>query len=262
MDLDTESPLNRAHRYHRKAEDYERQFRFDAAIKCHAKASQSLEEALTVTSNPKSQESIRAQLAFHRNQETFLGHRKEYFHKRSEELRKKSEESRKKTEMSAIKQNLRGGANGLEANMSSLHLRDTSDSDHTQANLENAIYRVIEEHDSLLAVLFRRQEDENEAEKTGIDKSSSSASLNSSLYKSGAKVPKGDETVIEELRINNTQLRELVGELLNQLEKLQTENQQLRGDLVRMEEDRERERRSSESNLPELPPLEPPKLLY
>ena len=77
----------------------------------------------------------------------------------------------------------------------------------------------------------------------------------SASYRSASKVPKGDKTIIEELQVSNEQLRILVEQLVNELAALRAENQRLNHQIADLVNE-------SSSCLPQLPPLEQPKLLY
>lgn len=74
-------------------------------------------------------------------------------------------------------------------------------------------------------------------------------------YRSGGKVPKGDKTIIEELQVSNEQLRILVEQLVTELAALRAENERLNNQVADLMNEQS-------SHLPQLPPLEQPKLLY
>lgn len=117
------------------------------------------------------------------------------------------------------------------------------------------IVRVMDEHDSLLQVLISKGDRETKETALPAESPSSSMSGSSASYRSASKVPKGDKTIIEELQVSNEQLRILVEQLVNELSALRSENQRLSlqvADLLN----------EQSSNLPQLPPLEQPKLLY
>lgn len=117
------------------------------------------------------------------------------------------------------------------------------------------IVQAMDEHDSLLQVLLQKGGRE-ETSAAGI--SSPTASMSGSTtasYRSGGKVPKGDKTIIEELQVSNEQLRILVEQLVNELAALRNENDRLRNQVTDLMNDQS-------SHLPQLPPLEQPKLLY
>lgn len=115
--------------------------------------------------------------------------------------------------------------------------------------LETEIYRVIEEHDSLLQLLSERGQNP--------DSSTVSAStLSGSAYKSGNKIPKGDKTVIEELKVSNEQLRMLVHQLFGELEKTQLDKMLLEKEVQSLK--LRLSNQGEESSLSALPPLPQP----
>lgn len=80
--------------------------------------------------------------------------------------------------------------------------------------------RKIDEADSLIDALHKRP-----AETKGNDNSELGTSPN---YNSAIKHPKNDHTVIEELHMLNSKLRELITQLLTELEESQKEAASLR----------------------------------
>ncbi|CAG2173438.1 unnamed protein product [Oppiella nova] len=122
---------------------------------------------------------------------------------------------------------------------------------------------VMSEHDSLLHILIERQSDADAAigGKAGGgdgEESDKSSASNESMYRSGAKKPKDDKDIIEELRTINEKLKQLVFQLFQELESSQRENRELRAE----NEVLKAENSQALTAVPELPPLEPPELLY
>lgn len=194
-----------------------------------------------LSSNEKARESLDAQVSYHESRLVLIEQRKEYFKKKADEYQKRKADALLKKQQ---KDSLNSEGTHVQGD-------DISNGEHNQVYLESEIYRVIEEHDSLLQFLIEHQDGPSDR------KQDTASSLNSS-YKSGAKVPKCDKMVIEELRMNNDQLRQLVQQLVGELEKVQKENHQMRVELITFRA----EKVSAICPLPELPPLEPPKLLY
>lgn len=119
--------------------------------------------------------------------------------------------------------------------------------DKCECSLKQAIYRTIEEQDSLLNVLELPQNSEKNQESQTF------------------KHPKDTGTVIEELRTVNTQLRSLIGSLLSQLEEKEHQVRQLTERLHAVSVDTSEEIHADESHslrlapLPPLTPLEMPR---
>ena len=111
----------------------------------------------------------------------------------------------------------------------------------------------MDEHDSLLQVLLQK----GSPERNALPDSASSLSSSNASYHSGSKVPKGDKTIIEELRTSNDQLRILVEQLVTELGALRTENERLSNQLSDLMNDQ-----SCSSRVTQLPPLEQPTLFY
>ncbi|KAI1305782.1 Nuclear receptor-binding factor 2 [Halotydeus destructor] len=237
LDFDHDTPLNKAHRYARQAVDNEKSFKFELALTSHSKAIDYLKQALELSTHEKARESLQAQIAFHEKQSKLVNQRRECFKKKAEEYyRRKGEAQKKKDSL-------------IDANQEN-PVNPSNEHETNQIYLESEIYRVIEQHDSLLDFLSR---DKNS------DSSISSQSVTAS-YKTGSKMAKSDKMVIEELKINNEQLRALVQQLVSELDKLQKENHQLKVEVI--SSNQANEQPHFVFNLPELHPLEPPKLLY
>lgn len=114
--------------------------------------------------------------------------------------------------------------------------------DHKPLQLE--IHRRIEEYDSLLQLLMRKNvsgssssiESPFSGAQPRSGSISDSTSISESLYRSASKVPKNDKVVIEELRMNNTQLRQLIEKLFNDSDAVKRENEMLKARLDVQEE--------------------------
>ncbi|XP_018325688.1 nuclear receptor-binding factor 2 isoform X2 [Agrilus planipennis] len=179
------SSLNKAHQQHRRADALLKYKKFEEAIECHEKAAELLEEAIKVTENPHSIESLKLQKDYHLRQKKII-------------LMKKEQSVKTKKVQGIQKQGT--------------HLSNCSENDHNlddNASLQSAIYRTFEETDSLLFLLMKK----------------------------GAKHPKDDTVVIEELKTLNDQLRHLISNLLVQLDESSKEINRLRDRVKQLEED-------------------------
>ncbi|KAJ3627016.1 hypothetical protein MTP99_014424 [Tenebrio molitor] len=65
------SPLNKAHQLDRRAEALLKQKKFDETMECHNNAMRYLYEALQLTENPRSKESIQLQIDHHHKQRNY-----------------------------------------------------------------------------------------------------------------------------------------------------------------------------------------------
>ena len=130
-------------------------------------------------------------------------------------------------------------------------------------NVMTEILDVISEHDSLLQFLIDKRVSDKESSPPTTPESSETAVASSassdSLYKSGSKKPKDDKMIIEELQTVNTKLRQLVFQLFDELEKSEKDKSLLREENERLKKENNQ---ALNSAVPELPPLEPPALLY
>uniref|UniRef100_A0A146L608 Nuclear receptor-binding factor 2 n=1 Tax=Lygus hesperus TaxID=30085 RepID=A0A146L608_LYGHE len=192
--MDDESPLYLAHVKGRSAENHMKTREYDAAVSCHEKASELLQQAMTLTRYAKALESLELQYHYHRKQTDIIKAKK-----LQHEIQLKVAELRKKKKMEK---------------------KTLTAAEQKDQELQWAILRTMEEADSLLDRLHLQTT--GEVEKTS-DVSPTSTE--------GFKHPKDDKTVMEELRTVNCQLRELVSKLLSQLESSRKEVETLRARL-------------------------------
>lgn len=211
------SPLFLAHQNDRRAENHVRYKRFDEAVICHQKASELLLQAMKLTTVNKALESLKLQHDYHIKQKDIVRVKKIQF-----EIQKKIIDYRKQK--------------------MTLEKKASLNSERKEQDLQWAIFRTMEEADSLLGMLVMRDDELLETE--GSTKSESEVII-------GKKIPKDDCTVIEELRTLNTQLRSLITQLLSQLDASERQVETLRARLRAYEDD-------YPNPLPELPPLEMP----
>ncbi|KAG8240193.1 hypothetical protein J437_LFUL016690, partial [Ladona fulva] len=192
------SSLNLAHQQHRRAEAHLRCRRFDEAIQCHKEASRLLEEAMKLTTVTKALESLKLQREYHIQQESIIRMKANCYEKN----------------MKAIENNHHKMVSEID-----LHEAPKRDVSH---NLQVEIYRKIEEADSLLQILLKRGVNEDESLKVKLNGQSDKVSVpeqesvicvkptDKQPIAHGNKLPKNDQTVIEELKVINEQLRSQV----------------------------------------------------
>lgn len=214
-----------------------------------------ISSALLNTSCEQMKASLRTQKEFHLSQEKLLKQRELC------ETQKKINYKQELINIQLLREKF-GVYNNFNNNTNN---SNNSNSNETQLEfdkmdkkcLEMELFRVMEEHDSLLQFLINKKSDDVSELQTEPPIISSTSS--ESVYKSGAKKPKDDKTTIEELQTVNEKLRQLVFQLLGELEKSQKDNIVLQVENQKLKEEN---RNTLSSTLPELPPLEPPALLY
>lgn len=205
--------------------------RYDEAIECHQRAGELLEEALNCTTVPRAIESLKLQRDYHIKQQDVIRVKKEQF----ENYRKAVENQRKRM------------ANAFSNN----EFEDKQENEGT--TLQIAIYKTMEEADSLLELLFRRGvSSDSDSIKSDVSSTADtddrvlaidtidgeSSSSNSNAVPIGFKRPKDANTVIEELRILNQQLHSLVYKLVTQLDASSRETDALKSRIKYLENER------------------------
>lgn len=221
-----------------------------------------IKEALDEVQNPNIIESLGAQQRYHESQETILRQRQKYLIAQIADLRKRREEMEQR-ENQDVMNKLNKVASNKELNdggSSGGRSKSNSESEgHARPQgLETQIFRVLDEHDSLLQILVQRKHinkldlDDSVDE---IDGSQAMAAISSSRL-----IPKNDKVVIEELQTVNEQLRDLVAKLIGELERSQAEIRALRTENEKLKAENESHKRFDV--LGELPPLERPILPY
>lgn len=198
------APLNRAHQLERKAEQLNRQKKFDECVDCHQEAVELYKKCLALSNNKNALESIQLQKEFNERQIRMLQLKKSYLERTEKEKK----------------------LNGI---VSSKH----SQKDVVE-NLEAKIFRTIETHDSLICYLGQRgiiQIHDRQCPST-IDETEEKEGSPPIV---GSKHPKDDSTVIEELKLLSGQLRESVQGLLIQLDDRNKEIEQLRAHIKELE---------------------------
>ncbi|XP_077287083.1 nuclear receptor-binding factor 2-like isoform X2 [Arctopsyche grandis] len=191
-------PLNAAHHQHRRAEVSMRQGRYNDAIQRHLRAADLLEQALKFTSSPIAAESIKLQSQFHLRQKGLIKSLQE----QHESLKKAVE----RQEMNAPKL--------CNANMAREIVPNC---------LKIKVNSIMDDADSLVDLLVRKyQDDSNKEPESEIDMKQ--LSIIETVYKD----PKNDKMVMEELKTVNHQLREVIMQLLSQLDASEHENRNLK----------------------------------
>ncbi|KRT80648.1 hypothetical protein AMK59_5096 [Oryctes borbonicus] len=214
------SALNQAHLQHRRAEVHLKHRRFSEAIECHRKSAELLSEALNYTQNLKAIESLKLQRDFHIRQTNVILIKKEQF-----ENYKKALENRRRP-----------------SNFSNNDFEDAHENEST--TLQVAIYRNMEEADSLLGMLMKRGSSGNSDSESLRSFSTTDTdeklgpldTLDNGII--GNKHPKDESVVIEELRTLNEQLHTLVFKLVTQLDASKREVDCLREKVKQLESDK------------------------
>lgn len=176
--------------------------RFDDAIDSHKKAAGALDEALAIIpNNSKAMESVRLQRDFHLKRIELI------------RLKKKQYESYKTAvEYQRLKT--------IEPQISKARLESTCD-------LQIAIYKTLEESDSVLDALNRRKSDE-QANDSGDN-----------ITSSGVEAPKTDgDTLVNDLHSLNHQLHILVFNLMSKMDESNNEMESLRDRVKMLEKER------------------------
>lgn len=170
-------------------------------MQCHHNAAELLLDAMKSTTSSVALESITLQHSYHLKQKDLIKSKKEQY-------------ERVKKAMDNIK--------GLGKDPSyNLQINDSS-------KVQVAIYRTINESDSLLYTLLNRHNDQGQVKDT----------IMKTDIVDGKKTEKGQETVIEELQILNQNLHSLVEQLVMQAEILKDENVTLKERVNYLEKER------------------------
>ena len=204
--MELATPLNAAHFLVRQAEKWVKTGKFEEAIKQQDRVVELLQVALGETTDNKVRESLELQIKFHTKQKEVIGHRQKRWEKYSKELTN--------LQIKMEKANL-AAADGLQVHRSGGggggH---RSGSDHAYVGcLQDSIFRTFQETESLLQHL-----------RVGTMEESSVPSDPST----GAKMPKDDKIIIEELQMANNHLRGMVEAMFADLEAFKRENAELK----------------------------------
>ena len=125
------------------------------------------------------------------------------------------------------------------------------------------LFHVMQEHNELLNCLIgQKQPSDVQSTSNSPSRASPTGEMK---FKSGTRKPKEDKEVIEELKTVNDKLRQWVHHLVEGVERAQQEIRQLKDENGSLRKELTTLKTTLSSNnktIPELPPLEPPKLLY
>lgn len=194
-------PLNLAHQQHRRADAHLINNRYDEAMQCHHNAADLLLDAMKSTTSSVALESMTLQHSYHLKQKDLIKNKKEQY-------------ARVKKAMENIKWLGKEPLANLQGN--------------EYSKLQVAIYRAINETDSLLHTLKNK-------------KDSDSIYLNNVLSKDVTdckRTEKTQETVVEELQILSQNLHSLIEQLVLQVEVLKDENVSLKERVNYLEKER------------------------
>lgn len=187
-----------AHHQHRRADVSMRQGRYNDAIQRHLRAADLLEQAVKFSSSTKGKESLKLQSQYHRRQKLLINNLKQ----RHEAVLKALE----KHEMNAPKLCNPNMAREIVPNC-----------------LKLKVNSIMDDADSLVDLLVKKyQDDTNKEPEPEIDMKQ--LSIIETVYKD----PKNDKMVMEELKTVNHQLREVIMQLLSQLDASEHENRNLK----------------------------------
>ncbi|XP_061714398.1 nuclear receptor-binding factor 2-like [Cydia pomonella] len=200
-------PLNLAHQQHRRAEAHLINNRYDEAMQCHHNAAELLLDAMKSTTSSVALESITLQHSYHLKQKDLIKSKKDQY-------------ARVKKVMDNIKCLGKDPFSNLQG--------------HEYAKLQVAIFRAINETDSLLHFLSNTNDSPVE-QRLVRDRI-----LPTGDVTDGFKTEKTQETVIEELRILSQNLHSLVEQLVLQVEVLKDENVTLKERVNYLEKERVR----------------------
>lgn len=203
-----DAPLNLAHQHQRKAEYFTKRQNYDAAVSHHKNAQELLLQAFSETSSSSAQESIRLQVDYHSRQQVIIQHRQKEAERRHQQVLEIKQKKENETES----------------------LPKKSETSVTK-ELRMQAMKAMVKHDSLLEGVF-----------TGTLFSSDNCSTDEvmshsvgNVVKTGVKSPKDDAVRLEELRINNDELKRILFVLISEVEKCHAENKQLRKSLEELQ---------------------------
>lgn len=190
--------------------------RYDDAISCHEKAAQLLLKAKLNTNSDIAIQSIDLQYKYHNRQIEIVRSKKKQFEFYLKAFEKEKQKMAKNNSTDSSKE--------LNPN-----------------NLQMAIHRTMDEADSIVEMLIRRNKNMNDNVSDGElteDDMVKCYKINDDVCVSVIKEPKKDHDVIEELKTTNQQLRKFVNELLSQLEMSNNEVKMLRSKVSSLESER------------------------
>jgi len=194
--MEIESNLNTAHRLSRQAEKYIKRGKYQEAIETHQQIVEYLKLSLSGCQDPKVKISLELQLQHHSKQKEVIN----------------LKEAR---------------INKLTKNLKNLQLRMETAAQQEKDSLQDSIYRTFQETESLLEHLKLGTENEKPVHENKEAPTSSSPT--------GAKMPKGEQMIIEELQTANKHLRGMVETMFLELETYKKENNDLKSRIAELE---------------------------
>ncbi|GAB1598850.1 nuclear receptor-binding factor 2-like [Argonauta hians] len=212
-----ESPLNKAHQLGRQADTYEKSGNFEAALSCHKCAAECILNALVEVNSDQAKDSLELQHSYHNRQQEIIRHKQKLA----------QQEERKKTESSM------SVASGLPQSTA-----NSPKSDQEPHIDVVALYRTIEENDSLIQYLINRNQSRTTKNLDTLPGCVNPLN-NTPTQPVMTKMPKDDKQIIEELQIQNEDLRKHILLLLKELENYQSikkclENYQEENEMLRL----------------------------
>ncbi|XP_013784947.1 nuclear receptor-binding factor 2-like isoform X2 [Limulus polyphemus] len=193
-----ETSLNFAHQQYRKAEHFLKSGKFEEAISCHQRAAGLLQDALKQTNSDKAKESLILQSEFHLRQEAVVRYKQN-----SKGISKKAREN-------------------IKAEQETCN-EDESVGEQSPSSVEHiqfAILQTMAENDYLLQFLIQPS--------TTLVESSLATNLCESNAQGAVYTPRNDKALIQELQLNNEDLKRLLQQLTVELERVTRENEHLR----------------------------------
>ncbi|XP_065212580.1 nuclear receptor-binding factor 2-like [Planococcus citri] len=215
-DLNYQHSLNVAHRYARAADNHEKVRNFDEASKCHQQAIDYIQLSFSHATFAVTLESLKLQEDYHHRQKHILRLKKIQYGIHQKLLAHKQKQM-------------------------ALAQAEIESSDEKDKDLQWAIFKNMEAVDSLIDALIERDTKTNDEESSELSKSPS--------YNTAIKHPKNDSTVIEELHTLNNKLRELISQLLSQLDESQKEVASLKEKLKYYESTYPKQEQQDDQNL-------------
>ncbi|KAF4517030.1 hypothetical protein B566_EDAN013224 [Ephemera danica] len=194
-----------AHQQSRRADAHLRAHRFEEAAECHRLAADLVAEAMNDTRQPRALESLTLQRQHHLRQTDVIRLRKSQYEKFQRAV------ENHKAKMLQQQQQQQKPLAGEDIDL-----------EFPPANLPVAIFRTMEETDSLMHQLLQRGLDSNDDPALAVPQAERP------MQERGSKQPKDEKQVVEELQTLTHHLHNLVIQLLTQLDESNQEKEALR----------------------------------
>ncbi|XP_076047699.1 uncharacterized protein LOC143029135 isoform X2 [Oratosquilla oratoria] len=228
------SPINKAHRQHRRAEACLRRGQLEEAISYHRNAAELLETALTLTGVSYALESLSLQRDYHVRQQELLGCRIHQLEKYAKVI----ENHRKKMASAS------GGSSGISSWSTGSMAREgtpgrastrkadsiTSDLNKTTEKFDSLLLRLAPDEEAISDGLGGGTQKDDKRESTEREKrdGKDDAPRKESLVTTGCKQAKDLSVIVEELRTVKEHQSELIMQLVTELTRVEKENAQLK----------------------------------